>query len=227
MVVDIFLYGNTEANIIIPVIPKKIEIQSPQKIETFETLGQGDLKIIGLKGNRKLSLESFFPNKFYPFAKDREENALVYVNRIEAWRDSREPLSIAISGLEVFFKCTVENFNTAIQDGSGDIYYTLDIEEYKIPTIKKVTSSTKIITVALKPGQVEPPKTTTVNSSTYGVVTNKKGTNMFSGAGLGYSKVKALTYNTKVKLLRLQGDWWQITSNTKTGYVKKDSVKKV
>lgn len=225
---DIFLYNVSKSEFIkFPVVPKKIEVQSPQKIETFETLGQGDLKIIGLKGNRSFSLESFFPVKDYPFLHDRTYKGMQYVDIIEKWRATREPLNVVISELKVNFNCVIENFTNAIQDGSGDIYYNLDIEECKIPQIKKTSTNTKIVTVALKKGQTQPPTTTDFNKNTYGIVTAKDGVNVRSGEGIGYSKLGTLTYNTKVKLLRLNGTWWSISYGSKTGHVSSEFVKKV
>lgn len=226
-IADIFLNDGKGDAMVFPVVPKKIEIQSPQKIETFESLGQGDLKIISLKGNRKLSLESFFPLNYYPFARDRSYKGMEYVNKIEQWRDTREPLTIALSGLEVIFKCVIENFSYAIQDGSGDIYYNLDIEEYKIPVIKKVTSATKIVTVQLKPGQTQPPKVVDFNKSTYGIVQNKNGSIVRTGKGKNYAKIDTLKFGTKVKLLKLENGWWHIIYNNKNAYISSASIKKV
>jgi hypothetical protein len=50
---------------------------------------------------------------------------------------------------------TIESFTYSEQDGTGDIYYTLDLKEYKKPAIKvkqKVISktSTKIETASTK-----------------------------------------------------------------------------
>ena len=225
---DIYLYNITKSEFIkFPVIPKTIEVQSPQKIDTFETLGQGDLKIIGLKGNRSFSLESFFPSKDYPFLHDRTYKGMEYVDKIEKWRATRQPMVIIISELKVNFNCVIENFKPGIQDGSGDIYYTLDIEEAKIPQIKKVAKTTKITTVPLKKGQTQPSTTTTFNKSTYGIVTAKGGVNVRSGGGIGYSKLGLLTYNSKVKLLRLEGKWWSVYYGNHGGYISAEFIKKV
>ena len=225
---DIYLYNITKSEFIkFPVIPKTIEVQSPQKIETFESLGQGDLKIIGLKGNRSFTLESFFPSKDYPFLHDRTYKGMEYADKIEKWRATREPMVVIISELKVNFNCVIENFKPGIQDGSGDIYYSLDIEEAKIPQIKKVATATKITTVALKKGQTQPSKTVTVNKNTYGLVTAKSGLIVRSGGGVGYSKLGTLTYNSKVKLFRLEGKWWQIYYGNKGGYVSSEFIKKV
>ena len=212
---DIFLYGSTGGNIIFPVIPQKIEVQSPQKIETFESLGQGDLKIIGLKGNRTFALESFFPVNDYPFLKDRTYKGMEYVDIIERWRSTKQPLTVAISDLKINFKCVIENFNYAIQDGSGDIYYKLDIEEYKTPLIIK--TSTKIVTTV-------PVK---FSNNAYGIVINKKGASVMSGPGLNYTKVGALTYGTKIKVWRVEGEWLHIYFGKQAGHIKTNLVKRV
>jgi len=225
---DIYLYNNSKSEFIkFPVVPKAIEVQSPQKIETFESLGQGELKIIGLKGNKKLSLESFFPVKDYPFLKDRLHKGMEYVDIIERWRATKQPLNIIISELKVNFKCVIEDFKSAIQDGSGDIYYSLDIEEYKTPAIKKVVKTTKIVTVKPTKGQTTPSKTVAVLKNTYGVVTARSGLNVRTGRGIGYKKIGALKKGTKVKMCRLAGGWWNIYFGNHGGFCSAEWIRRL
>lgn len=220
---EIFMYDvKKQESIQIPVIPQSIEVQSPQKIESFETLGQGDLKLIGVKGNRTLTLSSFFPVNDYPFAKITNMKGMQYVEKIESWRAQRNPLNILITNLNINFKCVVDSFSYSIQDGSGDIYYNINIEEFKTPVFKKITPDKKKITTS-------PSKTVTPLASTYGIVTAKDGLNVRSGNGTNYPIIGTLAYNQKVKLFRLEdsGKWWHIYYGNHGGRVSSEWIRRV
>lgn len=222
---DIFLYDNNNREYInLPVIPKSVQISSPQKIETFETLGQGDLKLIGVKGNRKLSLESFFPkNNNYSFQKSRQWKGMQNIDRIELWRGNRSPLTLIISDLNINFKCVITNLNYEIKDGTGDIYYNLDIEEYKVPFygIKTTPSTTKKIST-VKTEKVETYK------STYGIVTADI-LNVRDGNGTNYKILGTLKKGDKVKLFRLESNnkWWHIYYGNHGGHVSAEYIRRI
>lgn len=215
---DIFLYNYDKTEFIkFPVVPLRIEVESPQKIETFEALGIGDLKIIGIKGNRMTQINSFFPVKDYPFSRDRTYKGMEYINIIERWRETRDPMHIVISELNVNFQCVIENMPYSIQDGSGDIYYKMDIEESKPPEVKKISPGAKIKTV---------PDDVVFNKNSYSVVTADV-LNVRSGSGKGYEEVGELTKGQRVKMLKTVGDWSQIVFNNKTAYVHSDYIRRV
>ena len=55
----------------IPILPPELNIEHPWNNEEFETINLGTINLIGLPGLRTLSIESFFPVRPYPFAKDK------------------------------------------------------------------------------------------------------------------------------------------------------------
>lgn len=139
---DIYLSTNDRKEVIrLPIIPAQIKIQSSMKNEIFETANLGDIKLIGLEGLKGTSLESFFPNNKYPYDKNTfKYKADYYVNLIEKWKSERIPIRLIISNTSLTFNklMAIENFECGIEDGSGDIYYTLNLEEFKeIKLIKK------------------------------------------------------------------------------------------
>lgn len=218
---EIYLYSDPNTDSIrFPVNPKAIEVNTPQKIETFETIGQGELKFIGKEGARKLSLSSFFPVKQYGFRRDFRFNGMEYIRKIKRWRDLRIPVTILIDDLDIYFQCVIPNINYSIQDGSGDIYYTLELEEYIIPQIKTtVSSQIEMTTVSAS--------ATDIQADLYATVNAKSGLNLRSGAGLSYGVLTAIPNNTKVKVYRKEDEWWQVNYNNKTGYANKKYLKEV
>ena len=69
---DIYLsVNNREQVICLPVLPAEFTVSKPQKNEVFETVDQGELKLIGKAGLKGITISSFFPVRDYPFLKDR------------------------------------------------------------------------------------------------------------------------------------------------------------
>lgn len=130
--IDIFLSINNREQVIqLPIVPSEFFIDSPQQNETFNTITQGDIKLIGNRGIKTLSFDSFFPVKDYPFTRDKSYSGWEYVEIIESWIDRRIPIRLIISNTPINMAVTIENFYYGIRDGSGDIYYTLSLSEFK------------------------------------------------------------------------------------------------
>jgi len=133
--VDIFLSINNREEVLqLPVIPSKIDVTSPQKNETYQNIRQGDLKLIGLEGLKSISLSSFFPNQEYHFLRDRTYKGWEYVNIIERWKKRRMPLRLIITDTPINWAVSLEKFTYGVRDGTGDVYYTIDLDFF--PFIK-------------------------------------------------------------------------------------------
>jgi hypothetical protein len=129
---DIFLSVNNREQVIqLPIVPKEFSIDSPQQNETYKTISQGDIKLIGNRGLKSLSFQSFFPAKDYPYARSKEYTEWEYVEIIESWADRRIPIRIILTDTPINLAMTIENFNYGVRDGSGDVYYTLSLSEFK------------------------------------------------------------------------------------------------
>lgn len=136
---DIFLsINNREQVIMLPVIPKEFLIKSPYKNEGFESVSQGELKLIGLRGLKSMTISSFFPQQEYPFTRDDTYKAWEYIEMIENWRERRIPIRLVITDTPINMAVVIENFEYGIKDGTGDIYYTLTLSEFKFITVRRV-----------------------------------------------------------------------------------------
>jgi len=183
---EIFLYNADESEFIkFPVIQKTINVNSPQEIENFKTIGQGDINLTGLLGNRTLEISAFFPLKDYRFNKDNTFKGMEYIDKIESWRSLRKPLYITVSNINISFRCVISKLDYGIKDGSGDIEYSLSIAEFlrnelyvkKTPVKIKTTSSDVV-----KPLKDSKIKTTDLIKK-----------NIFTGPGLQFPKVTDLS----------------------------------
>jgi hypothetical protein len=128
----VFGANNFEETVRLPVLPSSLSIEDPWNNEEFETIGQGTLKLIGLKGLRTVDIESFFPMNEYPFVKEKRDG-WEYVNFFKKWRGRRVPIRIVITldnGQEFLnMACTVDSFTYGI-DRAGDIPYSLNLSEF-------------------------------------------------------------------------------------------------
>jgi hypothetical protein len=130
---DIYLYTNDRSEVIrLPVVPPEVMIRSPQKNEIFESISLGELKTIGLKGLRTLSLSTFFPSKDYPFLKDRTYKGFEYVDIIERWRSSGLPMRLMITETNINMPITIDEFEYGIKDASKDVVYIMTISEFRL-----------------------------------------------------------------------------------------------
>jgi hypothetical protein len=130
--VDIFLSINNREQVIqLPIVPETFKIPSPVKNSTYTTINQGDIKLIGLRGLKSLTIDSFFPSKDYSFSRDKTYYGWEYVEIIESWIDRRIPIRLIATNTPINLPMTIENFEYGLQDGSGDVYYSLSLSEFK------------------------------------------------------------------------------------------------
>lgn len=132
---DIFLSVNNREQVIqLPIVPPEFKIKSPVNNEVFTTINQGDIKLIGERGLKSLIIESFFPNRDYPFARDKTYKRWEYVEIIESWIERKLRVRLIATGSPINIVMAIDDFEYGPQDGSGDIYYTLSLSEF--PEIK-------------------------------------------------------------------------------------------
>ena len=138
----------------LPVKPSEFNVTVAHRNTVVNVVKVGDINLIGNTGLREVSLSSFFPAKAYNFSFNRSKIApILLVNRIEYWRRSGKPIRVIITGL-LNMEATIESFTWGQKDGTGDIYYTLNLKEYKKVKVRKIakkTSTVKPTTRAVKP----------------------------------------------------------------------------
>jgi len=129
---DIFLSINNREQVIqLPIVPSEFKIPSPMNNEVFTTINQGDIKLIGQRGLKSLTIDSFFPAKEYPFSRDKTYKGWEYYEIIQSWIDRRVPIRLIITNTPINMPVVIDNFEAGVQDGSGDVYYSLALSEFK------------------------------------------------------------------------------------------------
>ncbi len=155
----------------LPVLPASFESSIAQQNTTVNVTGFGEVNLIGKRGLKTIPLSSMFPSKEYGFVQYKGfPKPYECVNLIESWMDN--PVQITITETDINMKATIESFNHSEQDATGDVYYTIELKEYRKPSREEVTvmSVKKTATKINKP--VTKRSSKPVKSTTYTVKTN-------------------------------------------------------
>lgn len=114
----------------IPVMPESFTCSVSNKNGTVNICNLGEYNMIGKTGLKTISLDSFFPANEYDFATG-EPKGYGYIETLETWRTNGKPLCITIADSPITFPCLIENLSYTEKEGTGDVYYKLDLKEYK------------------------------------------------------------------------------------------------
>ncbi len=129
---DIFLSINNREQVIqLPVVPTQFKVNTGMNNQIYDTVSQGEIKLIGMPKLSSIILESFFPANNYGFVRDKAYSGWEYVNVLEAWKARRVPIRIIITETPINMAVSIERFEYGTQDGSQDVYYTLELAEFK------------------------------------------------------------------------------------------------
>ena len=141
---EIWLRQDGDAAFVLPVYPSEIKITDPHNNSTVNIINIGDIKLIGKKGLKSCEISSFFPAQAYSFSTQAEDkDPMDYVNRINKWKASGKPIGLVITPL-INIEVTIESFTWGLQDATGDIYYSLSLEEYvRIQVVKSEEEAEK------------------------------------------------------------------------------------
>ena len=142
---DFYLsYNNNEEQLRLPVTPSDFELSQRNNNTVININALGEINLIGKKGLASISLSSFFPAQEYYFCKYTGfPKPYECVNMIQKWRDSGRPIRLIITDTSINYAMTIENFIFSEQDGTRDVYFTLELREY---VFTKQVKPTKVAT---------------------------------------------------------------------------------
>ncbi|MFB9327001.1 hypothetical protein ACFFSY_13820 [Paenibacillus aurantiacus] len=139
MALDIFISQNNQPVLQLPVLPAELSISSPQNNGAFETINQGELRLISPVGLKQISFESFFPyaidNAHY--IRGKKHNGWSMVNYLEHFRARRLPIRFVVSGTPINLAMVIDQFDYRIRTDK-DIHYSITLTEYRFPNVKGV-----------------------------------------------------------------------------------------
>ncbi len=138
----------------IPVNPTEIGIQRPTDNQTYDILGTGEIVVPRNPSLKVVSWDSFFPKDLSaPYVNSGAKKSEFYVRCFERALREKQILRLIISRSGCFdtnMRCIVSSFETKDKGGEpGDIYYSLELQEYK----SYAPSTLTIVTPPVQPEQ--------------------------------------------------------------------------
>ena len=128
---DIYLSVNNRAEVLrLPVLPPEFTVSKGRNNEVFDTVSQGQLKLIGTSALKTISWSSFFPSRDYPFLRDRSDTAFGYLYTIDTWYERKLPIRLIITDTPINMAVAIDFTYTIGKD--GDMKYSITLSEVKL-----------------------------------------------------------------------------------------------
>lgn len=129
---NVFLsQNNNEIVVQLHVLPEEIRVRSPYSNERRSTIQSGDKTVLGRRGVRTISIETFVPTEPLSFSSNDNFLGMSFVRLIETLRSRRLPFRITVTEpFDIDFPVEITHFEFGIRRG-GRIGYRMDLEEFK------------------------------------------------------------------------------------------------
>ena len=129
-----------------PILPSAINVQDYAITNDSNITGLGDDAVMGGKGLRTIEISSVFPNpkRNYKFISYTDyPKQYDWVTKIKKWMDKGEVLRFIVTGTEINFQVRITDFEYSEQDGTRDVYFTINLKEYRKIKISSTTPKKK------------------------------------------------------------------------------------
>lgn len=129
---DVYLsFNNGEEQLRLPVTPSKFTLTERHNNTVLNITNLGEINMIGKKGLASVSLSSFFPAKEYYFCTYTGfPKPYECIKMLKKWKDSGRPIRLIITNTPINYAMTIESLSYGEQDGTRDVYFTIELREY-------------------------------------------------------------------------------------------------
>jgi nucleoid-associated protein YgaU len=164
-----FWFYNGKEKIQLPVNPESLSVTSPFGYTDIDVAQLGQVSIPGNRQLAEYSFSAFFPSIY-------NESYCEYVSipkpwdvvaLLEKWRDNKTPIRFTVTGTPINEEVSIREFNKDVEKAGspGDIYYSITLKDYAVPTPKKtVTTNTLTKSATTRSSSKSVPKTYTVKA---------------------------------------------------------------
>lgn len=124
-------WQNNAERLRLPILPPSFGVEAGNLNTRVNINEIGNINLIGKSDLKEITIGTFFPAQNYylceytGFPKPYE-----CVEMIENWRLSGKPIRLIITDTPINLAMAIENFSYNERDGTGDVYYTLELAEY-------------------------------------------------------------------------------------------------
>ena len=141
---EIYL-GTDNDKIRFPVVPPSIGVNRSNNIDTQSVIKLGEVPIFNGTSLKTIEFTSFFPNQEYNFCDYTGfMKPYEFSEKIQKWMYEGKPLRIIVTDSPTNMQCLIQQFDTVEQDGTRDLYFTLNLLEYRpieVPSLSNSNSS--------------------------------------------------------------------------------------
>ena len=141
---EIYL-GTDDDKIRFPVVPPSIGVNRSNNIDTESVIKLGEVPIFNGTSLKTIEFTSFFPNQEYSFCDYTGfMKPYEFSDKIQKWMYEGKPLRIIVTDSPTNMQCLIQQFDTVEQDGTRDLYFTLNLLEYRpieVPNLSNSSSS--------------------------------------------------------------------------------------
>ena len=138
---EIYL-GTDNDKIRFPVVPPSIGVNRSNNIDTESVIKFGEVPIFNGTSLKTIEFTSFFPNQEYSFCDYTGfMKPYEFSEKIQKWMYEGKPLRIIVTDSPTNMQCLIQQFDTVEQDGTRDLYFTLNLLEYRPIEVPSLSGS--------------------------------------------------------------------------------------
>ena len=141
---EIYL-GTDNDKIRFPVVPPSIGVNRSNNIDAESVIKLGEVPIFNGTSLKTIEFTSFFPNQEYNFCDYTGfMKPYEFSEKIQKWMYEGKPLRVIVTDSPTNMQCLIQQFDTVEQDGTRDLYFTLNLLEYRpieVPNLSNSSSS--------------------------------------------------------------------------------------
>ena len=138
---EIYL-GTDDDKIRFPVVPPSIGVNRSNNIDTESVIKLGEVTIFNGTSLKTIEFTSFFPNQEYSFCDYTGfMKPYEFSEKIQKWMYEGKPLRVIVTDSPTNMQCLIQQFDTVEQDGTRDLYFTLNLLEYRPIEVPNLSSS--------------------------------------------------------------------------------------
>lgn len=138
---EIYL-GTDNDKIRFPVVPPSIGVNRSNNIDTEAVIKLGEVPIFNGTSLKTIEFTSFFPNQEYSFCDYTGfMKPYEFSEKIQKWMYEGKPLRVIVTDSPTNMQCLIQQFDTVEQDGTRDLYFTLNLLEYRPIEVSSLNGS--------------------------------------------------------------------------------------
>ena len=138
---EIYL-GTDNDKIRFPVVPPSIGVNRSNNIDTESVIKLGEVPIFNGTSLKTIEFTSFFPNQEYSFCDYTGfMKPYEFSEKIQKWMYEGKPLRVIVTDSPTNMQCLIQQFDTVEQDGTRDLYFTLNLLEYRPIEVPNLNNS--------------------------------------------------------------------------------------